>query len=217
MTYQPILDSSSQHGRGAERAPRPILAMKAGAVVLIGLLLGIAAGAGDRGMGLHTSDIARVVFWLPNIGSVWIAVAFFAGAWFGRPLTSIAAGCASLVSAVTAYYTFGLTLGDRAHLGLAAIGPTLVFWLVAALVGGPMFGLLGFAYRHGQKGIGFLGALALPAVIVAESGNQLLRELPYLGNDPWRDGLLLVMLGIGVILAVLFFRRWRVRMVGPLA
>jgi hypothetical protein len=210
-----ILHRGDSRGRGVEKAPRPILAMKAAAIVFAGLLLGIAAAAGDRGMGLHTSDIARIMFWIPNIGSVWIALAFFTGAWLCRAWMSTAAGCASLASAVVAYYGFGLTLGDRAHLGLAVIGPTLLFWLAAAFVGGPTFGFLGFAFRHGRKAIGFVGALALPAVIVAESGDQLFRELPYLGNDPWRDGLLLVMLGIGVFLAVLFFRRWKTRMAGP--
>jgi hypothetical protein len=213
MVPERILHSRDWRGRGAEKTPRPILAMKAGALVFVGLLLGVAAAAGDRGMGLHTSDIARVVFWIPNIGSVWIAVAFFTGAWFRRPWMSSAAGCASLVSAVVAYYAFGLTLGDRAHLGLAAIGPTLLFWLVAAFVGGPTFGFLGFAFRHGRKGLGLLGALSLPVIIMGESGYQLVRELPYLGNDPWRDGVLIFMFGVGVLVAALFVRRWKSRLV----
>ena len=178
---------------------------------LIGLLLGVAAAAGDRSMGLGTSDFARVLFWLPNIGSLWVAAAFFAGAWFRRPWMSTAAGCAALVSAVAAYYALGLTFGDRADVGLAAIAPTLLRWLVAALIVGPVFGFLGSLFRYGRNGMGLLGALALPSVVVSESGYQFLRELPYFGNDPWRDGMLLCMFGVGVVMAVLFVRRWKIR------
>jgi hypothetical protein len=35
-----ILHSGDSHGRGVEKAPRPILAMKAAAIVFAGLLLG---------------------------------------------------------------------------------------------------------------------------------------------------------------------------------
>ena len=124
-----------------------------------------------------------------------------------------------LVSAVVAYYTFGLTIGDRSHVGLEAMGPTLPRWIVAALVFGPAFGYLGFVFRRGEGSLGLVGALALPAVIIAESGYQLLRESPYFrnefGNDSRRDGVLLLMLGIGVLLAVLLARRWRTLRASP--
>jgi hypothetical protein len=192
--------------------------MKAAAVVLIGVILGVTAAAGDSSIGLGTSDAARVLAWIPNLGCLWVGMAFLVGAWFRRPWMAAVAGCGALAAAVIAYYTFGLTLGDRVDVGFAGVRPYLLRWLVAALIAGPAFGVIGYAFRRGRGGAGLLGAVALPAAVIAESGYYLAQGIRYggrggrfFGNDPWREGMLVCVLAVGVALAILFVRRWRVR------
>ena len=195
---------------GAVKAPGRD-AIKATLALCAGVALGIAAAAADRSIG-GTSDAVRVMLWIPNIGSLWVALAFLASAWLDCPWRSVLLGCGALVAAVCAYYAYGLTLGDRTGVGLHAILPTLAKWLVAAVVAGPVFGLSGFLFRTSRGGAGLLGAVAFPAVIIIESGYQLVHELPYFANDPWRDGLLVVMILVGLALVVLFVRRWALKL-----
>ena len=69
------------------KTSRP-LACKVTAVALGGATLGVAAAAADGSMGLGTPDFVRVrvMSWLPNTGSVWVAVAFLTGVWFAVPV-----------------------------------------------------------------------------------------------------------------------------------
>ena len=192
--------------------------MKAAAAVLMGVILGVAAAAGDSFVGLGTPDAVRVLASIPNLGCLWVAMAFLAGAWFRRPWMAAVAGCGALVTAVIAYYTFGLTLGDRVDVGFAGVWPHFLRWLIAALVAGPALGILGYVFHRGRGGAGLLGALALPAAVIAESGYYLAQDIRYGGrggrffsNDPWREGVLVCLLVVGVALAILFVRRWRAR------
>ena len=60
-----------------------------------------------------------------------------------------------------------------------------------------------------------IGALALLIVIVGEVGYLLVPALPYFGNDPRRDGVLLVMLVVGVAVAAILVQRWKSRWARP--
>jgi hypothetical protein len=60
-----------------------------------------------------------------------------------------------------------------------------------------------------------IGALALLIVIVGEVGYLLVPALPYFSNDPRRDGVLLVVLVVGVAVAAILVQRWKSRWARP--
>ena len=60
-------------------------------------------------------------------------------------------------------------------------------------------------------------ALALPIVIVGEVGYLLVPALPYFSNDPRRDGVLLVVLVVGVAVAAILVQRWKAGGLGLLS
>lgn len=89
--------------------------------------------------------------------------------------------------------------------------PAFLLWSVAAVVAGPIVGVLASQRRFGHGIWSLVGALVVPAALVGESALYLAESAQYFGNDPWRDGVLLALVGIGVILGTWMLLRWRVR------
>jgi len=86
--------------------------------------------------------------------------------------------------------------------GFPASHAYIVFWTVCALVGGPLFGLAGWAWRHGAGRARIIGAAFLPGTFIAEAVGAYLLRLHY--NSA--AGLYLV---IGAVLLVVL--AWHVR------
>jgi hypothetical protein len=196
---------------GAAALTRDGAAKRFGLVIIAGLVVGVTASAGDLAVGLDTPDYQRVLLQTANLGSLWIGVAFLGSLWFRRSTHAAVAGGLVLVAAVTSYYVFGVTSGNRSDGTFADIAPAFALWSVSAVVAGPAVGILAHRCRFGRKGWSLVGSLAVPAALVGESVFYLWDSRQYFWNDPWRDGVLLVLAGVGIISGIWLLKRWRSR------
>jgi hypothetical protein len=126
----------------------------------LALLIGIAIGAGTSIGQAHLN-----LPWssLVNSASPWLLGGFLAGALQQRIRTGIAAGLLACVSEVVAYYAV-----TEAR-GYAASNGEIAFWVVSALIGGPLFGWGGWAWRHGAAQFRPLGAGLAGGTFLAEA------------------------------------------------
>jgi len=137
-------------------------------VLALGTSLGIATAAADvLSGGLPPNEAARAASVILNAGSTWAAVAVAAGWLVGHPPQGAFAGAAALLAAVVGYYAFGVLLGDRTEVGFAGVAGVLRLWALAAVVAGPVLGLVGAAIRSGGR-IGLVASLVVPAGVVVE-------------------------------------------------
>lgn len=139
-------------------------------VVMTGIALGAATAASDTAAGgLDQTAWDRAWGMLLNAGFVWAGSAVLAGWIVSRSglVAGAAAGFVVLVCAVGGYYTYGVTLGDRADVGLAALSGVIRLWLVASVVAGPLLGAAGVWTRRDDR-LGLLARLVVPVGALAE-------------------------------------------------
>jgi Family of unknown function (DUF6518) len=141
--------------------------------------------AGCLGAGLALGVLTNLAQgWLPgswnqvaNSGTVWLAVAFVAGALLAPRGTrvAVAGGLAAEAGLVAGYYGFA----QFGRSGMGTLTPVLV-WLGMAVVGGPLFGVAGAWWRRGNVGRRILGGAALAGAIGAEGAylGFVLRYVP---------------------------------------
>ena len=120
-----------------------------------------------------------------NAIGAWLAVAFTLGASARTIPTGALRGVIGLLSAVAAYYVLNGLLGT----GFRAIGAShaATVWGSVALLAGPVFGLAGAVWRHGQGWPRAVGVAALSAALIAEGlvfGAPRLVHIGELGSDP---------------------------------
>jgi len=128
--------------------------------VLIVVVSGLAVGAATLVLQRHLSPP-----WsgLVNAVSPWVAPAFLAGTLWRRPAAAALAGLAMCLLEVLGYY------------GLAALqgrpfGPDItLYWTAFAFIGGPVFGVAGWAWWRASGWPWALGAAAMPAAWMAEA------------------------------------------------
>ncbi len=131
---------------------------------------------------------------LANSASPFLLGAFVAGAIQVRRAVAITAGLGSCVLEVVAYY---IVTSAR---GFAVSTSEILFWGVCAMVGGPVFGWAGWAWRRAPLPLRAVGAAFLPATFVAEAIGTYLLRLHY-----GADAVLFAVIGI-VAFAVLTWR-----------
>jgi len=125
---------------------------------LVAVVLGVVVGA------LTSVFQAYLDFpWLALVNAVspWVTTAFVAGALQSRLRTAVLTGLLATLVQVVAYYAVAELRGYDASVYY------LAFWSVCALVGGPLFGAAGHAWRHASPA--GLGAAALSAVYLSEA------------------------------------------------
>lgn len=158
------------------------------------------------------------VFWLGNLCAPWLLLAFLAGTAQRGRLWAVLAGAATDVGCVLGFYAEFLTFSPR-NLGLPdgtpmssvvaiAVERHLVFmapWLVAAVAGGLVYGLLGW-WWHTTRPLAAAVALGLP--FIAEPALWPLQYGVYRG--PWPVWALEVTAGLALI-ALMAIRRGRLR------
>jgi hypothetical protein len=106
------------------------------AIVLLGILLGVAARLVD--------DVAPR--WVGNMGAVWFLAAFAAGR-AGRSLKNGAAlGAMTLVAAWVAYYSMRLLVDET--ISMRYLGRVGIFWLLTSVAVGALAGVIGAASRR---------------------------------------------------------------------
>jgi hypothetical protein len=101
---------------------------------------------------------------LGNSAAIWLALAFFAGFRARSAETAVAAGTLFLVTTLVTFYVMLPVLFGRADFPAVER-----FWLIAALVGGPVYGGLGWLARAERAVLRGLAAAALGAVFVSEA------------------------------------------------
>jgi hypothetical protein len=160
----------------------------AGAVVL-GLGIGVLTSFG-QGWLTGTSNA------FVNSESAWLVAPFAVGALCRRPVTAAWLGLLACVMQLVGY-----ELCSQLRYGAMAWSVELG-WGVAALGGGPLFGLAGRLWRFGRPAWRGLGPAALAAAFMTEGGWQYLHELHrVLAGVLW--------LGIGAAVALAGMRRAR--------
>lgn len=140
---------------------------------------------------------------LLNAGFLWAGSAVLAGWIVGRSrfLAGVGAGFVVLICAVASYYGYGLTLGDRAEGGLAALSGVIRLWLIASVLAGPLLGATG-VLTHRTDFLGLLARLTVPAGALVEMlfirrlGPESFRVDPTLA---WTQMLVVVLACLGAV------------------
>ena len=177
-------------------------------VAVGGVALGVVTAASDTAAGgLDQTGWSRALGMVLNAGVVSAGAAVLAG-WVvrraGRSAGALA-GFAVLVCAVVGYYAYGVTLGDRAGLGMAALSGVIRWWLVASVVAGPLLGTAGVLARRADLW-GLAARLVVPGgalvemVVLRRLGAETFRVDPALA---WAQALIVVAALLGAAWAVL--------------
>ena len=167
--------------------------------VAVAVGLGVVASLSDRwGSGYPPQQGWRAIGLLANAGSVWAGLAVLAGWFVVRRRPALVIGPVALVAAVAGYYVAGVLLGDRADVGFSGLTGVLRLWLTAAVVVGPVLGLVGHLARRADL-LGVLARLVVPAAVLLEVVVRFRPSLQEFDFDPVRAWTLVVMVGLGAL------------------
>jgi hypothetical protein len=125
------------------------------AAALVGLGTGVLTQVGQSVLPDGWSSLANSI-------TPWLFVAFLLGSRAPGSWWAVAAGPVALLLALVGYY---LTVALRYEI-VASLTGAVILWIVAAVVGGPVFGLAGRWWRddrpwHRAVGAGLMGAAAI--------------------------------------------------------
>jgi hypothetical protein len=160
-----------------------------GAALAIGLAIGVATSFAQARLSMPWDALA-------NSASPWLAGGFAAGALQTRRGTAIAAGLSACVLEVLGYYATTVARGYPASHAY------IVFWAVCAIVGGPLFGLAGWAWRRETGRARIIGGAFLPGTFIAEGIGAYLLRLHYES-----EAVLFLVIGAALLIVV----AWPVR------
>jgi hypothetical protein len=133
------------------------------AAAAIGIVIGALTSFGQAQLELPWSALV-------NSASPWLLGSFAAGALQAGHRRGVLAGLGACVLEVVAYYVV------TAARGYGVSQSEITFWVVCALVGGPLFGWSGWAWRSGPERARPWGAALLAATWLAEGiGSYQLR------------------------------------------
>ena len=155
--------------------------------VLIGAVIGAATALVQPHLGLPWSALV-------NSASPWLLGGFAAGALAERRGPAVGAGLLACVVEVRAYYSTATAISMPVDHHLTA------FWLACAVVGGPVSGLAGWAWRRGTGRVRAYGAAFPSGTFIAEAIGAYGFRLHY---HPAAALFLL----IGLVLLLLLIRR----------
>ena len=144
---------------------------------LVSLLLGVALGAASL---VGDAIGIRLLNGLANAAGPWLVVAFAAGLGHLDLRAGAVGGALSLLAAVATYYVGIPILWGPDH---AYAGPLIALWIVAAVVGGAVFGAAGSAWRGATGRARMIAGALLPAALLAEALHRLLQIEPWTGFD----------------------------------
>lgn len=137
--------------------------------LMAGAILGVLSRLGDHLLSDAFKDLA-------DVGGLWLVTAFAVGATVSTAGQGAITGTLTLLTAVSTYYLSTYMLdepitGARTIPRLGFVGP----WIVAALVGGPIFGGAGFLWRTWQGWLRVVAVALVSGFLTAESVLWLLR------------------------------------------
>lgn len=135
--------------------------------ILVGLALGVVSRVADIQSG-------AVLAWLGQLGGLWLVVAFAFGSVSQRLREGAVVGLLALVGGLVGYYSFMHFAGGEAN--VAYLKSTALPWLVPAVLGGPLLGACGTAWRRRNGRSKGLGLAVLASGLVAEAAFYLVRS-----------------------------------------
>lgn len=115
---------------------------------------------------LLQSLLPNSVVQIANSGAVWSVIAFIIGRRTSTRSRAMLGGFLALAGEVTGYYTtaYFADLMDISVGTMAIVG----FWMVLALVAGPVFGWAGFVSVHREGWVQRIGTAAMAALFIGE-------------------------------------------------
>ena len=142
---------------------------------------------------------------LGNSGAMWLLVAFGVGALMPSAGLAVAGATASLVGSVVWFY-----MAAHYLVGMPVSSAGIAIWLIAAVAGGPVYGLAGRWWRRGVDARHVIGLALMGGVFMAEGVFTLIHNprLPIVGWVP---------VALGVLFAVALARTSRDRILGLVA
>jgi hypothetical protein len=168
----------------ATTGPARSATTRAAVVLILGLAIGCVTSILQKYLDLPWHSLV-------NAASPWLVAAFALGPMQRRVREAAIAGLAVTVFELVGYYA-------TAHVrGYPVSHSILVFWTACAVVGGPIFGLAGWAWRRDSASRAALGAAVLPAAFIGEG---LVSYGWYLGYTS--SAVLFVAIGVAVFVAV---------------
>jgi len=142
---------------------------------------------------------------LGNSGALWLLVAFGVGALMPTSGLAVAGAAASLVGSVVWFY-----MAAHYLVGIPVSSAAIAIWLIASVVGGPLYGLAGRWWRRGPGARHVIGLALMGGVFLAEGVFTLINHsrLPIVG---W------VAVGVGAVFTIALARSTRDRVLGLVA
>jgi hypothetical protein len=137
-----------------------VLTFKAVTASLTGAFIGALIGVGTALVQPHVGQPWSA---LVNSSSPWLLGGFIAGALHHRRNPAVLAGLVTLLVEVGAYFVAAGTLN------IPVMHDYVTFWALCAVVGGPVAGCAGWAWRWGAPRAHGFGAAFLPASFIAEA------------------------------------------------
>jgi uncharacterized protein DUF6518 len=123
-----------------------------------------AAGVAVGALSLGGQSLGGVWGRLGNSGAVWLCAAFLVGSLFDTITEAALGGLLTLVGAVFGYYVSAKWFVS------AGVNPSAVaIWVATAIVGGPVFGAAGEAWRRGAGWPRIAAVALLGGALVGES------------------------------------------------
>jgi hypothetical protein len=193
-TAKPFPVPARRRSRDSTRAPRAHLESTAtiAAALSAGLAIGVLTSFGQGWLGGPATALV-------NSASAWLVLPFAAGAVAGDRRTAAVAGLLGCLAQLVGYDVCSQARGYPVDLSLDA------FWGLAAVTGGPLFGLAGRCWRSGRPAVRGLGPATLASAFVAEGTWTYLARLHETGT-----AILWLVIGGTIVLAGLRgVREWR--------
>ena len=126
-----------------------------------------------------------------NAISPWLLVAFLVGSVMPDRTSAVVAGVAKRALALVGYYAT-----TTVRYGIGGGTNALIFWGLGAIVGGPVFGLGGHAWRAGDHRSRAIALGLLAAAFLAEAGYHLIA----LSEPPVAAGFAIAGLAVPLVL-----------------
>lgn len=164
------------------------------AVGLIALASNITTIAQMSGQANEVLAVRLTISKLVNSGTVWAGLGIVAGWWVGRWTWAIPGAVLACGTALVAHYAVGQAVG----LFDATVWLANLLWFVAALLVGPVLGLIGALARHTGP-LGTAAALVLPLGAVTEPFLLGMFEVPAI--LPWPVRMATTVCGVVLVLA----------------
>lgn len=121
-------------------------------------------------------DGGGVIYWVCNLASPWLVVAFIAGALARHPAAGLIFGAAALAAGMVAYYDPTHSFGGD----LIYARATAEFWMLMALASGSVLGWAGATWRSGHPArwlaVSLVSGLLAAESLVALSGHVYLQD-----------------------------------------